>query len=133
SVGRIDLVTRNQQLQLTLEDDARGKITFSYEISDGRGGTDSATVTVTVRSPEENSPPRQVRTTRTTVGEGGRISTQVSGDWVDPDGDPFYLVSATTASPDRVSHKPDGVVVFSDSGEGGSQKAVTLTMTDGRD
>jgi hypothetical protein len=131
SVGHVDLVTRNQQLQVTLDSDARGTITFGYTISDGRGGTATATVTLTVRSPGENSPPRQVRTTKTTVQQGGRISTQVIGDWVDPDGDAFYLVSATTASPDRVSHKPDGVVVFSDSGQGAALKSVTLTMTDG--
>lgn len=131
SVGRIDLVTRNQQLQLTLDRDARGTITFGYEISDGRGGTARATVTVTVRSPDENSPPVQVRTTKTAVQEGGRITAQVSGDWVDPDGDPFFLVSVTTPAPDRVSYKPGGVVVFSDAGDGGTLKAVTLTMTDG--
>ncbi|MGN6502317.1 MAG: Ig-like domain-containing protein, partial [Pseudolysinimonas sp.] len=131
-VRRLDLDTRNQQLLLTLADDAHGTITFGYTISDGRGGTDSATVTVSVRQPGENSPPRQVRTTKATVQEGGRVSTQVQGDWIDPDGDAFYLTSATTASPDRVSYKPDGAVVFSDSGEGGGQKSVTLTMSDGQ-
>jgi hypothetical protein len=132
-IGHLDLVTRNQQLQLTLDDDAHGPIKFSYTIGDGRGGTASATVTVNVRTPNENSPPHQVRTTKTTVAEGGRISTQVVGDWVDPDGDAFYLTTASTASPDHVSYKPDGVVVFSDSGEGGAQKNVTLTMSDGTD
>lgn len=130
-VGHLDLVTRNQQLQLTLNENVSGSITFGYTISDGRGGTASATVTVTVRTPGENSPPVQVRTTKTTVEVGGRISTQVVGDWVDPDGDAFYLINASTADPDRVSYKPDGVVVFSDSGQGGQLKTVTLTMSDG--
>lgn len=130
--GRIDLVTRNQQLQLTLADDASGTLTFRYTITDGRGGTATATVTVTVRGDSENSPPVQMRTTRTEVAAGGRITTQVLGDWVDPDGDPFYLTSATTASPDQVTHKPDGVVVFSDSGQGGDLKSVTLVVTDGQ-
>src|SRR5690606_35483375 len=91
--GRVDLVTRNQQLQLTLAPDATGFVVFSYTISDGRGGTSTATVTVTIRSETENSPPQQVRPTRATVGEGGRVTTHVLGDWVDPDGDPFYLTS----------------------------------------
>ena len=130
-IGQLDLVTRNQQLQLTLDDSAHGTISFTYTIGDGRGGTATATVTVTVRSPGENSAPRQIRTTKTTVQTGGRITTQVVGDWVDPDGDAFYLTNATTASPDLVSYKPDGVVVYSDSGEGGALKTVTLTMTDG--
>ena len=131
SIGHLDLVTRNQQLQLTLNEGVRGPVTFTYSISDGRGGIATATVTVTVRSPGENSPPVQVRTTKTTVEQGGRISTQVSGDWVDPDGDAFYLTNASTADPDRVSYKPNGVVVYSDSGTGGALKTVTLTMSDG--
>ncbi|MEO8262756.1 MAG: Ig-like domain-containing protein [Pseudolysinimonas sp.] len=131
NIGHLDLVTRNQQLQLTLNDNVNGPITFQYTISDGRGGEATATVTVTVRSPGENSPPRQVRTTKTTVQQGGRVSTQVVGDWVDPDGDAFYLTNATVADPDRVSYKPDGVVVFSDSADGNALKSVTLTMSDG--
>ncbi len=131
AIGHLDLVTRNQQLQLTLNEGVKGPISFSYTISDGRGGTATATVTVTVRAPGENSPPLQMRTTKTTVEQGGRISTQVAGDWIDPDGDAIFLTNATTADPDSVSYKPSGVVVYADSGEGGGLKTVTLTMSDG--
>jgi len=131
SIGRLDLVTRNQQLQLTLRSGASGSFSFGYSITDGRGGVATARVTVEVRQPGENSPPMQMRTTRTEVAAGGRVTTQVLGDWVDPDGDAFYLTTASTASPDRVSHKPDGVVVFNDAGSGGDLKSVTLVVTDG--
>jgi hypothetical protein len=130
-IGRVDLVTRNQQLQLTLAPDASGSLAFRYTISDGRGGVATATVTVTVRSADENSPPQQMRSTRAEVAAGGRVTTEVLGDWVDPDGDAFYLTSASTSSPDQVSHKPEGVVVFSDSGSGGDLKSITLVVTDG--
>jgi len=131
ALGRLDLVTRNQQLQLTLAPDATGSFGFRYTITDGRGGMATASVVVTVRSEGENSPPQQVRTTRTEVAQGGRVTTQVLGDWVDPDGDAFYLTVATTTAPDQVSHKPDGVVVFSESGQGGDLKSVTLVVSDG--
>jgi hypothetical protein len=131
TVGRVDLVTRNQQLQLTLAPGASGSVSFRYGITDGRGGTATATVTVAIRAEGENSPPQQMRSTRADVAAGGRVSTNVLGDWVDPDGDPFYLVSATTPAPDQVSHTPGGVVVFSDSGEGGDLKSATLVVTDG--
>jgi hypothetical protein len=130
-LGRIDLVTRNQQLQLTLPPDASGSLSFRYTITDGRGGVATATVSVTVRTADENSPPHQVRATRTDVAAGGRVTTQVLGDWIDPDGDAFYLTSATTGAPDQVSHKPDGVVIFSDAGTGGELKSVSLVVTDG--
>lgn len=132
AVGRLDLVTRNQQVQLTLADTASGIVRFGYTISDGRGGTASAVVTVEVRRPEENSPPRQVRTSTATVGQGDRVSTQVSGDWVDPDGDAIYLTGAAIAAPDQVAFKPDGVIVFVDGGEGTGIKTVAVTMSDGR-
>ena len=130
-LGRVDLVTRNQQIQLTLSPEAAGTLVFRYTITDGRGGVATATVRVTVRGASENSPPVQMRTTRADVAAGGRVSTQVLGDWVDPDGDAFYLIAATTAAPDQVSHKPDGAIVFSDSGEGGDLKSVTLVVSDG--
>ncbi len=132
ALGRLDLVSRNQQLQITLSPTASGSFTFGYTISDGRGGTASATVTLEVRGEDENSPPRQVRTSTATVGQGGRVSTQVINDWVDPDGDAVYLTGASIAAPDQVAYKPDGVVVFTDGGEVTGQKTVALTVSDGR-
>lgn len=133
SLGRIDLVSRNQQLQLTLAPEATGSFAVRYTITDGRGGSASATVSVSVRGDDENAPPRQVRSSSAVVAESGRVSTNVLGDWIDPDGDPFYLVAATTPEPGVVSAKPEGVVVFGDAGDGADRAVVGLTMSDGRD
>lgn len=130
--GKLDLVGNNQQVQLTLPETASGSLDFGYTISDGRGGTASAVATVTVRGDDENSPPSQVRTTRAAVEAGGRVTSQVLGDWVDPDSDPIYLKSATAAEPDGVSFKPEGTVMFSDAGAGGELKQVGLVVSDGR-
>ncbi|MEH6780403.1 MAG: Ig-like domain-containing protein [Rhodoglobus sp.] len=131
SIGRIDRINERQQIQLTLEPGASGEVAFNYTISDGRGGSASASVTVEIRSDSENSPPQQVRATKFTVQSGGRVSNQILGDWVDPDGDPFYLTNASVASPDVVSYKLGGDLVFSDSGAGGELKVVTLVVSDG--
>lgn len=132
TIGRLDLVSRNQQLQLTLSPEAVGTITFGYTISDGRGAAASAVVTVTVRGPGENSPPQAVRSSTATVASGGRVSTQVMSDWIDPDGDAIYLTAASIAAPDQVGFKPDGVVVFTDGGEATGVKTIALTVSDGR-
>lgn len=133
ALGRIDVIHDGQQLQLSLVDGATGALAFDYTISDGRGATASATLTVTVRSDDENSPPQQVRATSLTTASGGQASHDVLGDWVDQDGDPFYLALASAASPDRASYKPDGQVVFSDNGgSAGSTKTVTLAVSDGK-
>jgi len=132
AVGQIDLINQRQQIQLTLAAGATGPVRFRYTITDGRGGTASANVVITVKRPGENSPPVQVRSTKITVEAGGRATTQLLSDWVDPEGDPFYLTSAVIASPDAVSYKPQGTIVYSDSGKGSDLKIVTLTVSDGK-
>jgi hypothetical protein len=132
AVGHLDIINNGQQLQLTLASTASGSLSFGYTISDGRGGTASATVTVAVRLPTENSPPVQVRQTKTLVAQGGRVTTSVLGDWVDPDGDAFYLAGASTAAPDTVTYKPEGSVVFTEGNASSSLRAVTLVVSDGR-
>jgi hypothetical protein len=132
AVGRLDLINDNQQVQLTLNPGATGSVSFGYSISDGRGGTARASVTVAVRQPEENSPPQQVRQTKALVAQGGRVTSAVLGDWVDPDGDAFYLLAASTPAPDSVSHKPEGSVVFSEGGAASALRTVALTASDGR-
>ena len=132
SVGHIDLINQRQQIQLTLESGASGQVRFTYTITDGRGGSASATVIVTIKTPNQNSPPVQVRQTKTVVQAGARVTTQVLSDWVDPEGDPFYLTSASISAPDAVTYKPDGTVVYSDSGSGGDLKIISLVVSDGQ-
>ncbi|WP_157497052.1 Ig-like domain-containing protein [Leifsonia sp. Leaf264] len=130
--GRVDVVGNGQQLQLTLPDSASGTLTFRYTVSDGRGLSDQAEVTVTVRTETENSPPQQVRDTRAAVQVGGRVTTQVLTDWYDPDGDAIFLSGAVGAS-DQIAFKPDGTVIFSDVDGGGENVRVSLAVSDGRD
>jgi hypothetical protein len=129
--GRLELVGNNQEVQLTLPPTASGTLSFEYTIADGRGGSASATAVVTIRGDDENSAPVQVRTSQASAEVAGRATTQVLGDWVDPDSDPFYLAGATTLAPDAVSFTPDGGVGFTDAGAGGEQKQVVLTVSDG--
>ncbi|MET4781887.1 Ig-like domain-containing protein [Glaciihabitans sp. UYNi722] len=133
TVGHLDLINNSQQVQLTLTPSARGTVSFGYSITDGRGGTAQATVTVAVRLPSENSPPQQVRQSKASVTEGGRVTTEaLTSDWVDPDGDAFYLATATTPAPDAVSYRPEGNVVFTENGGPGALRSVAVVMSDGR-
>ncbi|MBD8659253.1 tandem-95 repeat protein [Frigoribacterium sp. CFBP 8754] len=130
AVGRLDLVNDRQQVLLTLADDAVGTVLVDYTVSDGRGGTDSAVATVTIRQGGENGPPTQVRRSTASVSSAGRVSTAVLGDWVDPDGDAFYLTSASGA--DGVSYKPSGDVVYQDPGAGADTVDLSLAVSDGQ-
>ena len=108
-------------------------LTFGYAVGDGRGGTAHAQVTVTVRDPDENGPPVQQRENRASVQVQGRVTTAVLGDWVDPDGDPFFLRSATVAEPDALSSTAEGIVVFDEQLGSGDTRDVSLTVSDGRE
>ena len=131
-LGRVDIINEAQQLQLTLAPGATGVVSFAYSISDGRGGSASATVSVAVRAESENSPPIQVRQSTVQVVSGGMVTVQVLGDWLDPDGDPMFVSTAAVPAPDTVSHKADGEIIFSDKGDVASAtKTVTVVVSDG--
>ena len=131
SVGRLDLINNSQQLQLNLAPGAASDLSFNYSISDGRGGIASATVVVTARLATENSPPVQMRKTKLQLAQNGRVTSQLLGDWVDPDGDAFYLTNAISADPDQVSYKPEGTVVFQEGGSDAQFRTVALVVSDG--
>ncbi|MFF2275052.1 Ig-like domain-containing protein [Agromyces sp. NPDC058126] len=128
----LDLVSENQQLQLTLSEEATGVLRFAYRIGDGHGGIATADVEVTVRGSDENAAPEQRRRIHADVAVAGRLTTPVLGDWVDPDGDPLFLAESSADAPDRVSWSAEGDVVFhADAGSTG-ERVVGLTVSDGR-
>ncbi|KZE94193.1 hypothetical protein AVP42_01189 [Agromyces sp. NDB4Y10] len=131
--ARVDLVSNGQQLQLTLDETVTGVFDLRYDIDDGRGGVAQALARVTVREPDENGPPAQVRPVSAVVEAGGRVNTPVLGEWVDPDGDPMFLRAATASDPDDATSTADGVVVFDERGGEGDRRRVGLIVSDGRD
>lgn len=129
----LDLVSENQQLQLTLAEEATGVLRFAYRIGDGHGGSATADVEVTVRAADENTAPEQRRRLQADVAVDGRLSTPVLGDWVDPDGDPVFLAESTVDAPDSVSWSAEGAVVFREEAGSAGERVVGLTVSDGRD
>ncbi|AYG93960.1 tandem-95 repeat protein [Brevundimonas naejangsanensis] len=82
-----------------------GVKTFTYTISDGRGGTASATVTVDVSS--SNRLPVAVNDVRT-VKKATTTSISVLANDSDPDDDPLTIISVTVPSAGEVSIAPGG-------------------------
>ena len=130
--ARLDPVSDRQQLQLTLGAAAEGVVSFGYTISDGRGGTANARVVVEVRAPEVNGPPTQMRTAGAAVAAGGRVTVPVLGEWVDPDGDPFFLRTVSGSERETVSSTPDGVVVLDELEGTTGARTLGLVVSDGR-
>ena len=119
-----------------------GPDAFGYTIGDGRGGSATASVAVTVTA-QPNRPPIAVNDTATTV-VGVPVTVNVLANDSDPDGDPLTIVGVTTpangsvvATATNVTYTPaprfTGTDTFTytiDDGRGGNATA-TVTITVG--
>src|SRR5699024_5620563 len=57
-IGTVTPIQGGTQLQIDVDEDASGTASFTYRADDGRGGQDTATVTLEVRGDDENEPPQ---------------------------------------------------------------------------
>ncbi len=121
-----------------------GSDAFGYTVSDGHGGTDSATVTVTVA----NQPPSAADDTATASGlAGSPITIPVLANDSDPNGDPLSIVSVSTPAhgtatisgadlvytPDATYAGPDPFTYTISDGRGGLSSAAVLVTVQNRD
>ena len=104
-----------------------GVTTITYTISDGNGGTDTATVTLTVVP--ANDPP-VARDDTATVTEDAPATIDVLGNDNDPEGDPLTVTEAS--SPDgTVTINPDGTLTFTPNANFNGTTTITYTISDG--
>ncbi|MFN3600893.1 MAG: Ig-like domain-containing protein [Dietzia sp.] len=120
-------------LQIDVPPDTTGVLGFRYRITDGRGGEAEANVEVTVRQDAENSAPEARVAEPVRVARGRGVDLNALAGWTDPDGDDVYAVKAETEVPgDTATLLPNGRLTFRDGGQGGEDKRVSVTVSDGR-
>ena len=104
-------VTVNADGTMTYTPDAdfNGVDTFEYTISDGNGGTDTATVSVTV-NPINDAP--VANDDSTTTGEDSPVVIPVAGNDSDPDGDVLTVADVTDPGHGTVVVNADGTVTY---------------------
>ncbi|WP_426006650.1 Ig-like domain-containing protein [Paenarthrobacter sp. NyZ202] len=132
--GALSQVYGGTGFQIAVAPDTTGSETFKYTVDDGRGGTAAADVDLRIVPPGENSAPQQKpnRNNTLVVQTGKTASQYVLTDWLDPDGDDIFAVSATSSDPaDQVRVRPDGLLSFQDSGAGPGRKTLTVSVSDG--
>lgn len=123
-------------LQLNAADASTGTASFTYEISDGRDQTSSATVTLKFESNSGNHAPRQTETPeQIDVEQGASYTGNALGGFVDEDGDPLTLVDAHVENTEEatVSTRADGQLTFNAGSMNSGRATVKLTVSDGKE
>ncbi|MFP1601142.1 Ig-like domain-containing protein [Microbacterium sp. 2216-1] len=129
-VGDVQPILGGGALQIMTDEDATGSATFRYQVDDGRGGTDTANVTVDVHDWDTNGAPEPRRVTKLAVESGGTVSYNILPDWIDPDGDDIYLRSVTPASGDEVDFTTDGQITYRAVASLQGRKKVEVVVSD---
>jgi hypothetical protein len=124
------LVINNADGTVTYTPDGNfnGPDAFSYTISDGYGGADTATVNVTVL-PVNDSP--VARDDAATTDAGTPVTIDVVSNDTDPDGDSCGVASVTHGGHGAVIVNADGTVTYTPEADYSGTDNFTYTVTDG--
>ncbi|WP_147681150.1 Ig-like domain-containing protein [Actinomyces ruminicola] len=118
-------------LRIDVPADATGSYTIPYTASDGRGGADSAVATVEVHDWSVNAAPEQTSTPTLVIAADASGSLDVLGNWLDPDGDTLYLVSARGEGFD-VRTTNEGTINVRDTAGTAGTRTLTVVVSDGQ-
>ncbi|TFD92040.1 fibronectin type III domain-containing protein [Cryobacterium lactosi] len=131
SQGSLDFIDGGRALQFTPAEAVAGTVSFRYTVADGRGAVAEAQVNVTMRPLDQNLAPVSNRVGAISVEQGQIVSYNVLSDWIDPDGDDIYLVSASPTTGDGVRFGPEGFVTFESKTAELGVKEVQFVVSDG--
>ncbi|MGP6170512.1 Ig-like domain-containing protein [Microbacterium sp. A204] len=129
-VGTVQPIYDGGSLQIAVDEEASGAASFSYEVNDGRGGKDTATVSLSVKGWDTNTAPKPKRSTTLAIETGGTVSYNVLPDWIDPEGDDIYLREVIAAPGDEVEFTTDGQVTYRATASVQGRKEVQVSVSD---
>lgn len=133
SLGEVTVARDGAALQIAVPVGQTGSSTFEYEVSDGRGGTAKARVTLSVHGDDVNAPPIQTIVPSVSLASGSSATVNALSNWYDPDGDPFYLDSAVAPEGITARARENGTVAVSVLDHAAGKDSVTLNVSDGHD
>lgn len=132
SRGEVKPVRGGAALRIELPADTSGTINFTYQAKDGRGGVDTANVTVNVVPESQNSSPLQKRVPTVVVESGEQVEYNALPAFSDPDGDPVFLSGAASNGDNQVEYRQEGTLVIRNQASGVGKKEVKVLVSDGR-
>ncbi|KDA05440.1 fibronectin [Microbacterium sp. CH12i] len=130
AVGTVQPIYDGGSLQIAVDEKASGAASFTYAVNDGRGGEDTATVSLSVKDWDTNTAPKPKRTTTLAIETGGTVSYNVLPDWIDPEGDDIYLKDVLAAPGDEVEFTTDGQITYRATTSTQGRKEVGVTVAD---
>ena len=133
SSGVVVVTQDGLRVQFTPQAGFVGTVDFLYTISDGRGGTATATVTVAVNPDDDvlNRPPEAATDVARTSGTSA-VSLNVLDNDSDPDGDSIFLADAAVEE-GHVDFSADGrISYFPDAANRGGEVVVSYIVKDER-
>ena len=133
SGGEVKPVRGGAALRIELPASASGTINFIYQAKDGRGGVDTANVTVNVVPESRNAGPVQKRIPTVVVESGKQIEYNALPAFGDPDGDPVFLSGASSNGDNQVEYRQEGTLVIRNQGTGVGKKEIKVLVSDGRE
>ncbi|MCE8546801.1 tandem-95 repeat protein [Ruegeria pomeroyi] len=122
------VVNADNTLSYTPDANFTGTDSFVYTVSDGNGGADTATVTVTVTG--VNDAPVAVDDT-VSVAEDGSVSIAVLGNDSDPDGDSLVVSGASDPANGSVVVNADNTLSYTPDADFNGTDTFTYTVSDG--
>ncbi|KFJ07077.1 fibronectin type III domain-containing protein [Bifidobacterium thermophilum] len=130
---KVSPIYDGRYLQLDASAASAGSVTFSYTISDGRGQTSNANVSLDLTAGANRAPLQIDTPPEFDVEQGASTTVNALGNFRDPDGDPLTLVSATPQNTDQVtvSTRADGQLVFNAGSMSSGRAGIEVTVSDG--
>ena len=135
----------NGTLEFTPNPDFNGPVSFQYTVSDGKGGTDTATVRMNVKP--VNDPP-EVTDTPTNPGGPGSSFDPVTGNYhfttpedtpvsgqvkaTDKDGDALTFTKGSDPTNGTVTVNPDGTWTYTPKPDYNGSDSFTVVVSDGK-
>jgi hypothetical protein len=130
-------VNADGTITYTPNEDFFGTDSFSYTISDGNGGENTATVRVEIDEDivlppdtSNNRAPSARRNSARTMQDEPKIIPVLNNDR-DPDGDPLSVISATDGRNGSTCINPDGTITYTPNSGFHGRDSFTYTISDG--
>ncbi len=122
------VITADGKISYTPEDGFTGTESFDYTISDGNGGTDTATVIVNVVS--GNSAPDAIDDSASTV-SGDKVVIDALGNDTDPENDALTITSVATPANGSAVITADGKISYTPNDDFTGTEVFEYTISDG--